>query len=149
MIDRFTGKYACLSNFYPCEIWYEGRQYPSLEHAYQAAKTTVEHEIEAIRTAPTPGKAKRLGQKCTIRPNWEQLKLAVMYKLVKYKFSHPVLTTLLLSTGDQKLAEGNDWGDTFWGQIEEDGWNGQLKTVGSNWLGYILMLVRAELHLGI
>ena len=39
VINEFQGKYRFLSNFYPCDIVYEGIQYPSTEHAYQAAKT--------------------------------------------------------------------------------------------------------------
>jgi predicted NAD-dependent protein-ADP-ribosyltransferase YbiA (DUF1768 family) len=61
-----------------------------------------------------------------------------MEGLVRQKFSKdPVLRQRLLDTGDQDLVEGNTWGDTFWGVCR-----GQ----GSNWLGRILMDVRAELN---
>lgn len=39
MINHFSGKYRVLSNFYPSKIVYEGRVYPTVENAYQAAKT--------------------------------------------------------------------------------------------------------------
>lgn len=40
MIDRFDGtKYRFLSNFWPAIVFYDGLEYPTTEHAYQAAKT--------------------------------------------------------------------------------------------------------------
>jgi predicted NAD-dependent protein-ADP-ribosyltransferase YbiA (DUF1768 family) len=38
-IDIFKYEWEFLSNFYPCEIVWEGITYASTEHAYQAAKT--------------------------------------------------------------------------------------------------------------
>jgi len=35
----FSGDYRWLSNFYPVDIEFESEHYPSVEHAYQAAKT--------------------------------------------------------------------------------------------------------------
>jgi ribA/ribD-fused uncharacterized protein len=73
-----------------------------------------------------------------IRRDWDEVKLRIMEGLVRQKFSKdPVLRQRLLDTGDQDLVEGNTWGDTFWGVCR-----GQ----GSNWLGRILMDVRAELN---
>ena len=39
VIDSFQGEYRFLSNFWPCVVEYEGTEYPSVENAYQAAKT--------------------------------------------------------------------------------------------------------------
>src|SRR4051794_21773182 len=39
-IDSFEGQYRFLSNFFPAEVEFEGMTYPSVEHAYQSAKTT-------------------------------------------------------------------------------------------------------------
>lgn len=41
IIDSFHGEYAFLSNYYDSPIFYDGILYPSVEHAFQAAKTTV------------------------------------------------------------------------------------------------------------
>ena len=38
-INRFVGPHRFLSNFWPVWIRFEGEVYPTLEHAYQAAKT--------------------------------------------------------------------------------------------------------------
>jgi ribA/ribD-fused uncharacterized protein len=136
-IDRFSGEYRFLSNFWPCEIKYEGKTYASTEHAYQAAKTLDIKERNKIRDAKTPGDAKRLGRKITLRSDWESVKLQVMEDLVRQKFfDNPKLGKKLIDTGEQELIEGNTWGDKVWGQV-----NG----VGQNHLGKILMKVRQSL----
>lgn len=80
-----------------------------------------------------------MGRRVKLRPDWEQVKTAVMEEVVRAKFTqNPDLAALLLSTGDAELIEGNTWGDTCWGV--------DLRTGrGENRLGRILMKVRAEL----
>lgn len=34
MIDTFSGRYSFLSNFAPVSVEYEGKTYPTVEHAY-------------------------------------------------------------------------------------------------------------------
>ena len=133
MIDSFTGEYEWLSNFYPSEIKINGITYATVEHAYQEAKTLDPEEREAIRTAETPGRAKRLGQKCTVREDWEKIKYGIMLDLVRRKFDTGDFLAKLRDTGDQEIVEGNTWGDTYWGVC--DG-------IGDNKLGKILMWVR-------
>jgi hypothetical protein len=135
-IDSFRGKYRFLSNFWPCVIEFEGVEYPSTEHAYQAAKTLDPKLREAIRWARTAGEAKKMGGQVKIREDWEQVKLKVMEDVCRLKFQNGLLWDLLLSTGDTELIEGNTWGDQFWGVC-----NG----VGENHLGRILMKIRKEL----
>ena len=49
VINRFDGEFAFLSNFWECEVEFDGIVFPSVEHAYQAAKT---HEVrEQLRFA--------------------------------------------------------------------------------------------------
>lgn len=38
VIDSFGGEYSFLSNFHKCKVEFEGMTYPSVEHAFQAAK---------------------------------------------------------------------------------------------------------------
>ena len=131
----FHGVNYFLSNFYPSVITLDEIEYPTLEHAYQAAKTLNPIQRQMIREANTPGAAKKLGRKVDLRPDWEQIKLKIMYDLVKQKFAGP-LKQSLLNTGDAYLEETNWWHDTFWGVC--DG-------IGKNWLGKILMAIRKEL----
>jgi ribA/ribD-fused uncharacterized protein len=142
IIDRFTREsgYEFLSNFYPSTISFEGRLYPTVEHAYQAAKTLDPKIREFIRKANGPLEAKKLGQGILKREDWEQIKIDVMRKLIKEKFSNPFLTHKLIATGDAQLILGNKWNDKFWGVC---------KGTGENWLGKILMEIRSELQIEI
>ena len=137
MINKFQGETRWLSNFEECNIEIEGKVYPTTEHAYQAFKTLNEEEHEKVRLAATPGKAKRLGRKITLREDWEDVKDEVMYHVNWLKFLNPELRMKLLETGDQELVEGNDWGDTYWGVC---------KGKGKNRLGEILMEIRHRIR---
>ena len=149
MIDSFSGKYRFLSNFYKSPIEFsfplisvhgEEEMSPiiavanTVEHGYQASKSNRLDEAYAILTMSTPGKAKRGGRNCSLRSDWESIKLKVMHTLVWEKFStHEYLKNLLLETGDHELIEGNTWGDKFWGVCDGE---------GENHLGKILMDTR-------
>ena len=135
-ITQFIGKYRFLSNFWKCSVEMGHVIYPSVEHAYQAAKTLIKEERNAIKNADAPGKVKRLGQSVTLRPNWEKIKILIMKKLVREKFKEPNLRIKLLRTSPAKLIEGNWWNDTFWGVC---------KGIGQNHLGKILMEIRNEI----
>lgn len=136
-IDKFEGQYGWLSNFYPAEVKLDGKKYPSVEHAYQAAKTLDKEEREEIRLLKKASLAKTKGKKVKMRPDWEKVKLSVMESLVRQKFEDEVLCKRLLKTGDEELIEGNWWGDTFWGICRGEGFNH---------LGRILMRVRGDIR---
>ena len=137
-IREFQGKYRFLSNFFPSPVAMDGKEYPSVEHAYQAAKTLDKDRREVIRQQETPGRAKRAGQRAPLRKDWDEVKLRVMEILVRRKFkSHDNLKKRLLATGDEELIEGNTWRDYFWGVC-----NGR----GENMLGKLLMELRAALQ---
>lgn len=142
-ILEFTGEYHFLSNFHPSEVEMEGWIYPTVEHAYQAAKTSDLSMRRRIRHCPSPGGAKRLGRKIlmswTEQLEWDKKKPDVMLELLRKKFSIPKLRQKLLETGILKLVEGNDWGDHYWGICEGR---------GLNMLGWLLMKVRDELREG-
>lgn len=140
-ITSFQDKYRFLSNFYPMVVYLNGVPYRTVEHAYQAAKTMVASERDAIRRCSTPRQAKRMGRKVTMRSDWELVKLLVMTYLVNQKFKTGELGQWLKDTGDAELIEGNTWGDKFWGAVR----NGE-RWVGENHLGKILMQVRKELR---
>jgi ribA/ribD-fused uncharacterized protein len=129
-----------LSNFWACVITMDGLNYPTVEHAYQAAKTRGVLQQKQIRLADSPGLAKQLGQRVKLREDWEQIKVTVMHTLVEQKFlRHGVLAEKLLATGEHFLVEGNTWNDRFWGVCGG---------YGRNNLGHILMQVRDRLNEG-
>lgn len=139
-IKKFDGKYRFLSNFWPAKVHLDGVSYPSVEHAYQAAKTHDPAMRRFIADAPSPGEAKRRGRMIKDkRPDWDDTKLSAMEILLQRKFSpilNPELSAMLKETGDAELIEGNGWGDIFWGVCAG---------VGENHLGKLLMKVREEL----
>ncbi len=144
MINSFAGEYAFLSNFYPSPISIvesEDEQFiaKTVEHYFQYMKTPSTEEGFGILNASTPGEAKRLGRKCFIRDDWEEVKNQVMLNALRKKFSNPELKQKLLDTGAEFLVEGNHWNDTYWGVCEGK---------GRNMLGTLLMQVREELKNG-
>jgi len=137
-LGDFSGPYRFLSNFYPAPVVFDELLYPTVEHAYQAAKTLdggVRYDIAMF--VDGPGKAKLRGQSVNLRKDWEEVKLEVMRTLIYRKFEIPVLRASLIDTGNIALVEGNSWGDTFWGV-----YNGE----GENHLGKLLMECRTSLQ---
>lgn len=133
-ITEFKGNHFFLSNFYVAPVIYQGVRFENNEAAFQAAKCPERmNEFRGLN----PSKAKRLGRRVKLRPDWEEVKCDVMYQVCKAKFSqNPDLAQKLIETGDAELVEGNTWGDRIWGVC--DG-------VGENNLGKILMRIRKEL----
>ncbi len=136
MIETFDPPYDFLSNFYPCYVSYEGLTYPSSENAFQAAKT-LDLGLREQFVSPPAWKAKKLGRRLVMRSDWDLIKFSVMKEILTIKFQDQYLKEQLLETGDQKLIEGNSWGDIIWGVC---------KGRGENHLGKLLMQLREELR---
>lgn len=136
-INIFKGSYYFLSNYYESPLIYDGISYPTVEHAFQAAKTLDFNKRQEIAYQSTQGKAKRMGRHVQLRGDWENIKDSIMEELIIQKFTkNSYLKQQLLETGDKKLIEGNDWNDTYWGVCGG---------IGENHLGRILMEVRGML----
>jgi predicted NAD-dependent protein-ADP-ribosyltransferase YbiA (DUF1768 family) len=103
------------------------------------------------------------GKQVPLIAGWDDgLKQQVMLACLRAKFAPgSQLAEELRRTGYRMLVEGNTWGDRTWGAIwmspqgaaagaygiwARDG--GQV-LAGENWLGRLLMLVRAELDCGV
>lgn len=141
-ILKFRGEHHFLSNFYLCNVEYEGIIYPSSEHAFQAAKTLDISERQAISCLKKPAEAKRAGNKLDLRENWDSIRVKIMWDIVLAKFqqNYP-LREKLLQTGECLLIEGNRWHDNFYGVCYCDSCKGH----GLNYLGRTLMHVRGQL----
>jgi ribA/ribD-fused uncharacterized protein len=136
-IQTFFGEYRFLSNFWPASFVWQGKLWPTSEHAYQAAKTLDPAQQQRILELASPAYAKRAGKLVTMRDDWEQVKIGIMTEIVFEKFNqNPDLKQKLLDTGDAVLEEGNHWKDRFWGICPPG--SGQ----GKNMLGQILMVLR-------
>lgn len=132
-ITMFAGPFRFLSNFWEAPTFYEGVEYPTSEHAYQAAKVASPMLKKAILNCKTPGEAKKLAKSFTRRADWDDVKLGVMETILRSKFARPDMRMALMGTGDAEITEGNTWNDTFWGVC---------KGVGENHLGKLLMKLR-------
>ena len=142
MINCFDGQWAFLSNFHNSEIEFEGITYPTNEHFFQAMKTFDIDERRAISNCVTPGQAKRMGRRVALRPDWEQVKINVMYMGLSKKFTDEHLADLLLKTGDEYLEEGTTWHDNEWGNCSCP----KCQNIeGKNLLGQLLMKVRDDI----
>lgn len=130
-IDEFRGRYFFLSNFYAAPVVYQDALFKNNEAAFQSAKCP-ERMLEFCILPPN--RAKALGRRVKLRPDWETVKYDVMYDICMAKFTqNPDLLTKLLDTGDAELIEGNTWGVDLY------------RGIGENHLGKILMRVREEL----
>jgi ribA/ribD-fused uncharacterized protein len=137
--------FGVLSNLFRRPIIFEGREFPTAEHAYQAGKARREEVREWILSAPAPGLVAMAAHGLytwDIVPNWAEIKFDRMRQVLHAKFSqHTDLRKILFATGEARLVEAgrvNNPVNRTWGEV-----NGK----GSNRLGLLLMEVRAELRI--
>ncbi|KAL4186571.1 hypothetical protein AMTRI_Chr09g34580 [Amborella trichopoda] len=145
--------YGALSNFssHPLHMPDENGVYitwQSVEHYYQANKFVGVDDpiaracVGEIKSTGSPEEAARIGRTSErqhphlMRADWDTLKINVMYRALKCKFStYPHLKSLLLSTVGSVLVEASPH-DLFWG--------GGREGEGLNYLGRLLMQIRSE-----
>ncbi len=137
-----TPSYQEFSNFYKTKFLLDGKEWPSVEHYFQAQKFQSNPEYqETIRSAKEPSKAKTLGasRDYPIRNDWDSYRNEVMKKALTAKFGQNLpLKQKLLSTQNSPLVEATT--DPYWGQ-------GRNKK-GANKLGLLLMELRENLSAG-
>ena len=136
--------YGAFSNLYKRPIEFEGRIYPTAEHAYQAGKARKEAVREWILSAPTPSLLAMAAHGLytwEVAPDWSQTKFDRMRRVLRAKFTqHEDLRELLLSTGELRLVEAGRV-DTEVNRV----W-GEIRGKGLNMLGVLLMELRADLR---
>jgi ribA/ribD-fused uncharacterized protein len=86
IIDSFNGQYEFLSNFVYSPIVFLGKTWSTVEHLYQALKTSDKSERNTIKQCITPEEAKRIGKNIKTPPDWEHIKKDIMLKCVRLKF---------------------------------------------------------------
>ncbi|MFI1979613.1 NADAR family protein [Streptomyces wedmorensis] len=127
-----------LRNGYPAPITVGEVVYPSVTHAYWALSVTQPDVRSAITAAETAAAACELAAAATRREGWEDVRIAVMTRLLRAKYDqHPELAEILLATDGATLVH-DDLNSTYWGD------NGGR---GRNWTGRLLELVRSEMHM--
>ena len=129
-------EYQFLSNMARVWVDYEEHSYFSVEHAYQAAKSTNPRDRKLMFRVASPYDAKRIAKSFVVRQDWHQIKLQVMEDLLRQKFNTEPFKFKLKATGNAYIEETNTWGDTYWGVC-----NGK----GDNHLGKLIMKIRSEM----
>ena len=127
-----------LSSFaaYPFEL--EGKEWPTVEHYYQATKFSNPEYAEKIRLAQTPEQAKKLGNTRwkRKRKDWEKIRTTAMTRATYIKCrTYPDIAKTLTDTGDIKILEVSLY-DYFWGCGRD------LR--GTNAFGEMLMDIRKK-----
>ena len=132
-----------LSNFYPCNVEFDGVVYKSSEAAWQAQKTLDLEQRKKICNC-SASEAKKLGRHVKLRSDWEDIKYKLMVDVCYAKFSqNKELEDKLKSTGTELLIENTTgWHDNIWGNCE---CSKCTNKIGKNLLGKALMLVRFKL----
>lgn len=135
--------YGVFSNLYRRPIIFEGQEFATAEHAYQAGKARKKAVRDWILNAPSPGLVAMAAHGLytwDIVSNWSQIKYDRMRGVLRAKFTqHEDLKRILLSTGEARLVEVGKVDNIVnrtWGEV-----NGK----GLNMLGVLLMELRAEL----
>lgn len=142
IIIRFEGPWDCLSNSHPSPIALDGMVYPTVENAFQAAKTFDTGKRDLF-TKCAPIYANKMGRSLVLRSDWTRVKKDIMEELLRKKFvPGSKLAERLLSTEGAYLCEGNTQHDNYWGACFCDRC---LYTIHENTLGLLLMQVREEL----
>jgi N-glycosidase YbiA len=139
IIKEFQGENRWLSNFATVDILFEGRVYPSVEHAFVAAKS-LDHEWREICTNRQlhPAEVKQLGKSVVLRDDWDEVDEEIMFDLLTKKFNQEPFKSKLIATQNDYIQEGNRWGGIRWGYcLETD--------KGDNLLGFMIMKIRESL----
>jgi ribA/ribD-fused uncharacterized protein len=135
--------YGVFSNLYRRPMMFEGQNFPTAEHAYQYAKPREDKVRQWLMVAPSPSLLAIAAHgllSWDISPGWSKDRRRRMGNVVLAKFyQNPDLQEILLATGDARIVESatvDNEVNRRWGEV-----NGK----GQNWLGLILMDVRAQL----
>lgn len=138
--------YGAFSNLYRREIEFEGEKFATAEHAYQAGKARKPEVRKWLMDAPSPALLAMAAHGLyvwDINSDWSKIKFNRMKRVLQAKFTqHEDLKQLLLSTGTARLVESatvDNAVNRLWGEV---------RGVGKNKLGELLMEVRAELAAG-
>ena len=136
-----------LSNFSAFSIKWQGRRFPTSEHAYHWEKFEPgtrnergEFVRDRILEAASAHEAFKLAEswKSLRRDDWDSVKVGLMRAILYAKASqHEYVRRKLLATGARELVE-DSWRDDFWG------WGPNRD--GKNMLGRLWMEVRDQIR---
>jgi len=134
--DFYGTTFGPWSNFSPHKVFssrFELEFYTS-EALFQAYKD--DEIVEKLSQCKDPKKAKAIGRKCSLRPDWEEIKIECMLETLRDKVSsNPFIVEELKKTGIRPMYERTD-NDLQWGS--------GLDRSGQNLLGKCWAKIRFE-----
>jgi len=137
---RTSGDYGYLSNLFLCQVIYEGKRFPSAEHAYQYGKFKDRKTADWAMLAPKPHLLCIVAHGLflyDVVKGWDAMKVTRMRNVSLMKFTqNEALKLKLIGTGDATIVEKSK-SDGFWGCGK--------KGTGQNTLGLLLMETREKL----
>lgn len=140
-IDNFSGYFEFLHNNFLTPIYYEGILYPSVSHAFHAARSSDDSTRKAILHAESLAAVAKIAIRINDPENWQNKRLKIMEQLLRDKFRRSKeLQEKLKATGNRELVMTyieESPGNLFWGSVKG-------KT-GQNQLGRILMKIRDDI----
>lgn len=133
--EELLGSYAELSFLLEETVW------PTVEHYLQAMQYENPEEQERVRSLSSPAEAHKESKGRWFkkqRADWDKLRQVYLTRAIYTQCkSHPQVAQRLLSTGDVRLVE-NDQYDYYWGCGRD--------RRGTNMYGQVLMAVRSKLR---
>lgn len=131
--------FECFSNFSIYPLMYDGKLWPTSEHAYQASKFDDQKIKDEIFNAESPLDAFNIGRdsKNILKKDWFQIRVKIMEDIIRQKIKqYPDIYKKLIETGKRDIIEASPV-DSFWG------WGPDKK--GENNMGKIWMKLRSEI----
>jgi predicted NAD-dependent protein-ADP-ribosyltransferase YbiA (DUF1768 family)/pSer/pThr/pTyr-binding forkhead associated (FHA) protein len=143
-IENFEFEYSFLDNDFECPVQFQGVLYPSLTHAYHAARTDSESMRRRIANCYDFDDLCKLASAMEERKDLQMARLKIMEQLLRDKFlRNRSLRENLLRTGSAEIVktypDESNPSNAYWGVIHNR---------GSNKLGKLLMEIRRNIENG-
>ena len=140
-INSFTLENSFLNNDHICLVHSDGLLFPSVTHAFQAARSETQEIKEKISKIHDFESMYEIAETIEDPPRWSKTRGKIMEILIRDKFRrNPVLRQRLSETGTILLTNSYDSAENpnnlFWGVV-----NGR----GENFIGKILMKIRSDI----
>lgn len=129
--------YYWMRNDYMSDIEYCGVNYPTLEHAYQAAKLSNKQDKEKVASIVDVKQMRKFVRGFSLPTDWEDKKIDIMRVLLRRKFDNEILKSRLAGTGTDPIELVGY--DNFWGTGKDN--------MGENILGTLLNDIRSDIQL--
>ena len=142
-ITEFRGVYEFLSNEFETPVGLEGGVYPSVAHAFQAARSS-DKDLRAQIAKVDIFQLYSLSETIENPSDWTRVRVKVMERLIRDKFMRSKeLQRRLLDTGTRPIVntyeDTNQPSNLFWGVVQSK---------GQNQVGALLMQLRKDLETG-